>query len=596
MERWLCAGVLLHLLLNLGACGSEPASGSSSPGVGLGASTPGSAPGTPAGAGASPPAPAPSFPARPPVARAAETRLTRLTHTQYENTVQDLLGVRSSLELTFAPDALNGFAFDTSNDFTVDARLGPQYRATAEALAERAVNDPAIFARIVPCDTASAGCAAEFLSSFGERAFRRPLDAEESSAFQQLFALGAELLQTGDAFRDGARLALEAIFQAPQFLYRTDAGVQAGADGRIPLSDWEVASRLSYFLYDSMPDAELFAAAREGRLHTPDQIEAEARRMLTHSRVLAKLGSFHEQAWQFGRFSRISPDLSTYPLVPADFVPRVRESAQRFVADVLSAGGGLEELLTAPYAYVDDGLAPLYGRSAPAGAFQRIEFTDGERLGFLMQVGFLASNSYSIKTDPIHRGLFVIRNLLCRLIPDPPPGAATTPLPEVSEPIETTREEISILTGQSFCPTCHTSINPPGFAFEGFDAVGQVRTEENGVPVDTAAELVLDGQRVSFAGAGELVQLLAGSEEAHDCYTSRWLEFALGRPLAEEDVGTWQALSARSLPLADLIVQLVRSPQFASLSPAVALDRVVEAPPAPTIGYPPAGAGMEGAP
>jgi hypothetical protein len=209
-------------------------------------------------------------------------------------------------------------------------------------------------------------------------------------------------------------------------------------------------------------------------------------------------------------------------------------------------------------------------------------------------VGFLASNSYSIKTDPIHRGLFVIRNLLCRLIPDPPPGAATTPLPEVSEPIETTREEISILTGQSFCPTCHTSINPPGFAFEGFDAVGQLRTEENGVAVDTASEMVLDGQRVSFSGARELVQLLAGSEEAHACYTSRWIEFALGRPLAEEDVATWQALSARSLPLADLIVQLVRSPQFASLSPAVALERVVEAPAIPTIGYPPAGEGMGG--
>ncbi|MEY2934792.1 MAG: hypothetical protein RL033_5541 [Pseudomonadota bacterium] len=588
-RRSLLGPLCVNALLQVWACGGEPSTTTREPDVAQGANTPSASPGAARGSDGSTPAAVPSFPVRQPAQQAAETRLTRLTHTQYENTVQDLLGVRSSLDLTFAPDALNGFVFDTSNDFVVDARLGPQYRAMAETLADRAVIDPAIFARLVPCDPASADCPAQFISSFGERAFRRPLSGEEASAFLQLFALGAELVQSGDAFRDGARLTLEAIFQSPQFLYRTDVGAQADADGRLALDDWEIASRLSYFLYDSMPDAELFAAARAGRLHTPEQIEAETRRMLTHSRVLTKLASFHEQAWQFGRFSRISPDRASYPLVPSNFVPRVRESAQHFVADVLSAGGGLEELLTAPYAYVDDGLAPLYGRTAPAaepGTFQRIEFAAGERQGLLMQVGYLASNSYSVKTDPIHRGLFVIRNLLCRQIPDPPPGAATTPLPEVSEPIETTREEISILTGQSYCPTCHSNINPPGFAFEGFDAVGQARTEENGVAIDTAAEMILDGQRVSFGGPGELVQLLAGSQEAHACYTSRWIEFALGRPLAQEDVATWQGLSTRSLPIADIVVQLVRSPQFSSLSPSVDLERAAEAPPAPMIGYP----------
>lgn len=527
---------------------------------------------------------------RPLAKTASETRLTRLTHTQYLHTVQDLLGIKDSLDLTFAPDALNGFSFDTSNDFRVDARLGPQYRAMAETLAGRAVAEPAIFSRIVPCDAASAGCSDQFLRTFGERVFRRPLISEELTSFQQLFGAAAALVQSGDGFRDGVRLTLEAMFQSPQFLYRADAGQQTGSDGRLPLTDWEVASRLSYLLYDSMPDAELFDAARSGSLHTPDQIEKEARRMLTHARVAAKLGSFHEQAWQFGRFARISPDRATYPNVPANFVPRVRESAERFVGAVLASGGGLEELLTAPYAFIDDGLAPLYGRQAPAGAagsFQRVDFTDGERQGLLMQVGYLASNAYAIKTDPIHRGLFVIRNLLCRQIPDPPPGAATTPLPETHEPINTTRDEIRILTGQSFCPTCHSNINPPGFAFEGFDAAGQARASENGFPVDTASEMTLDGQRVSFDGPGELVGLLARSEEAHSCYVSRWVEFVLGRPLADEDEPTWDALAARSLPIADILVQLVRSPQFASLSASVNLDRVAEQPVLPT-GYPPA--------
>lgn len=518
----------------------------------------------------------PAFPHREPEAPALETRLARLSHTQYLRTVQDLLGVSDTLDLSFAPDALNGFAFDTSGDFRVDARLGPQYRAMAERLADRVVTDEAVFGRVVGCDAAAPGCADQYLASFGERSFRRPLAADELATFRQLFDLGAELVQSADPFRDGVRVTLEAFLQAPQFLYRTEASVTPGAGGRIALDDWEIASRLSYFLFDSMPDGELFAAARSGQLRTPEQIEAQARRMLGQPRVLGKLVSFHEQAWQFGRFSRISPDSATYPMVPTGFVGRVREAASAFVEDVVASGGGLTEMLTAPYAYADEGLAPLYGVTPAGAGMNRIEFANGERQGLLMQVGYLASNAYSIRTDPIHRGLFVLRDLLCRQIPDPPPGASTTPLPPTDEPIETTREEISLLTGQSFCPTCHTQINPPGFAFEGFDAVGRVRTTENGVPVDTSAEMVLDGQLVSFSGPSELIDQLARSEEAHRCYASRWIEFAYGRPLALDDVPMWTAMSDQSLPIADIVAALVTSPQFTSLA---VVDAAAEAAP-----------------
>jgi hypothetical protein len=510
------------------------------------------------------------FRPRGPVDDVAETRLTRLTHTQYQHTLQDLFGVSDSLDLTFAPDALNGFAFATSNDFRIDARLGPQYRATAERMAERAVTDAPVFARLVPCDVAAAGCRDQFLSSFGERAFRRPLVADELTTFQALFDLGGELVQSGDGFRDGVRVSVEAFLQSPQFLYRTDASVTADAEGRVVLGDWEVASRLSYFLYDSMPDPELFAAARAGQLRTVEQVEAQARRMLDAPRVLDKLVAFHEQAWVFGRFSRISPDRATYPMAPSNFSARALRAAELYVSEVLGTGGGLEEMLTGTYAFVDDGLAPLYGVPAPTNGFERVEFADGARRGLLMQVGFLASNAYAIRTDPIHRGLFVQRNLLCRAIPDPPPGASTTPLPPTDEPIETTREEIGLLTGQSYCPTCHGQINPPGFAFEGFDAIGQLRTVENGVPVDTSATMILDDRSVSFTGPGELVDLLAQSQEAHRCYASRWLEFTLGRPLADADVPLYDALGTQSLPVADIVVKLVTSPQFMTLASNVA--------------------------
>jgi hypothetical protein len=511
-----------------------------------------------------------SFPPSPLVPSAADTRLARLSHRQYQRTVQDLLGVRESLALTFAPDALNGFGFDTSNAFRVDPRLGPQYRSMAEALAQRASSDPAIFGRIVPCDGAAPGCRDRFLRSFVERAFRRPLTVRDLETFRALFDSGTTLAGGGDPFVEGVRLTLEAVLQAPEFLYRTESSRNVGADGRIRLDDFEVASRLSYFLYDSMPDQALFAAARAGELHTPDQVEAAARRMLTEPRVLEKLVAFHDQAWQFGRFARISPDAATYPHVPKGLVWRVRQATTLFVRDVLSSGGGLEELLTAPYAYVDAGLAPLYGLDIPSGGdlapgrFTRVTFDPSERQGLLMQVGYLASNSYSVRTDPIHRGLFVIRYLLCRDIPDPPPGATTTPPPETDRPIVTTRDEVDLVTSQSFCPTCHSEINAPGYAFEGFDALGQRRALDNGVRVDTSASMVLDGRLVSFDGPAQLVDEIARSKEAHRCYSRRWLEFAYGRPLAESDLPTLDAISANSLPIADIIVSIVRSSEFLS--------------------------------
>jgi hypothetical protein len=569
-ERRGAAGSALSALLTclVLACGSDGGSDSGIPSSGFGTELPAPGAAPPEPGEPDPMAGASAVPRRVPDAPAHETRLARLTHVQYLGSVRDLFGVDAVPDLSFAPDALNGFAFDTSTDFRVDARLGPQYRAMAERLADRTVTDAAVFERVVGCDAAAAGCADQYLASFGERVFRRPLADDELANFRALFELGADLVASGDPFRDGVRVSIEAFLQSPQFVYRTEGSLTPGPDGRIPLDDWEVASRLSFLLFDSMPDTELFEAARAGQLRTPEQVELAVRRMLTQPRVLAKLSSFHEQAWQFGRFSRISPDSSTFPNVPSGFVGRVREAAAAFVEDVIASGGGLEELLTAPYAYADEGLAPLYGAAVSGPGLARIEFENGERRGLLMQVGYLASNAYSIRTDPIHRGLFILRDLLCRQIPPPPPGASTTPLPPTDEPIETTREEISILTGQSYCPTCHTQINPPGFAFEGFDAIGQTRTTENGVPVDTAAEMVLDGQSVSFSGPLELIGHLARSEEAHRCYASRWIEFAYGRPLAIEDVAMWDAMSSESLPIADIIAQLVKSPQFTSLPPA----------------------------
>jgi hypothetical protein len=384
--------------------------------------------------------------------------------------------------------------------------------------------------------------------------------------FGTLFARGGEFVQSGDDFRDGVRLVVEAALQSPQFLYRTELSNGVGSDGRIALDDWEIASRLSYFLYNSMPDSEAFSAAESAALNDPDAIRSTVARMVGDSRAIRNLVSFHEQAWQFRRYSTIIPDPATYPQAPDDIVARVRAASSRFVQEVIETDGGLVELLTAPYAFADAGLAPLYGANI-TGDLQRVDFDPSERKGLLMQVGFLASNAYAIETDPIHRGLFVVRDLLCREIGDPPPGASMTELPTTSTPPETTREEVTLLTGQLPCSGCHMEINDPGFAFEGFDAVGQTRTTQNGVPVDTSGMMTIDGVDLSFSGPFEVVDQVATSEEARRCYAAKWLAFAYGRELGAPELASIETLSQAPLSVGELAQELASSAAFASREP-----------------------------
>ncbi|HKO92970.1 MAG TPA: DUF1592 domain-containing protein, partial [Polyangiaceae bacterium] len=505
-----------------------------------------------------------AFSSPPPEPAGADPRLVRLSHLQYQSTLEDLFGVTEGVQSNFAPDSLNGFKFDTSNDLRVDARLGPEYRTSAELWAERAVTESTIYSRLVSCTPSDAGCAAEFIAEFGQRAFRRPLTSEETGRFQTLFEQGSTLGDSGDAFQDGVQLVVEAMLQAPQFLYRAELSRGQQQNGRAALDDWEVASRLSYFIYDSMPDDTLFERARQGQLKSEEQIVAQVARMLDDPRATRKFVSFHEQLWQFGRYAKIAPDNATYPNLPTNFVDRLLSSSDAFLSSVIEDGGGLEEFLTAPYAFADAELAPFYGSSVSGSGTSRVTFANGERKGLLMQLGFLASNSYAIKTDPIHRGLFILRDVLCRAIPDPPPGAATTPPPETDEPIVTTRDEVSLLTGQSYCPTCHSQINEPGFAFEGFDAVGKTRQRDSGQLVDTTGSITLDGQAVAFQNAGELVEALAVSDEARECYVARWLEFTYGRSLVTTDQTLQDELAEQALGVKELVTTLATSPEFRS--------------------------------
>jgi hypothetical protein len=496
------------------------------------------------------------------------TRVARLTHGQYDNTVSALLGVTERPAASFAPDAQDGYSFDNSINLRVDGRLGPQYRAAAEELAEKAAADATFVGRFVSCTAGSAGCSDLLIAELGQRAFRRPLTDLEKTRFAALFARGSELVASGDPFRDGVRLVVEALLQSPQFLYRSELSNTPGPNGLIPVSSWEMASRLSYFLLGSMPDAQLFALAQANQLSTPAEITAAAERLLGDPRAQASVEAFHAQAFRFSKFKKVSPDKAVYPLAPTDMALKVEEAARLFVNDVVfQSRGGLAELLSAPYAFADASLAPIYGKTVTGAGFQKVTFDAGERAGFMMQAGFLASNAYAIRTDPIHRGLFIQRDLLCRTIPDPPPGASMTPLPPTSDLIKTTRQQVTVLTAGPDCVGCHKLINEPGFAFESFDAIGQLRSQDNMAPVDTSGSTNIDGSEVSFTSAVQLTQALAQSAEARACYVSKWLEYAFGRAKSELDAADRDALASSAQPTLAVVKQVAATQGFRFRAP-----------------------------
>jgi hypothetical protein len=540
---------LIGSLLLLAACvGSvEPRAGSPAPPAGGGAPpTSGNPPGNgmppSTMTGGNPSMPGPGEPPPPPRERPAAaavptTRLARLSHRQWENTVRDLLRLPAApgLAVKFTADAFKTFAND-GGSLSVTESLRADYQTAAESLAQKIALDPAAVARLVP-PGAPAGKerALAFVKDFGRRAYRRPLDDEEVAAFTTLFERGPTLLPERDAFAAGVQLVLEAMLQSPHFLYRTEltAG-QAQAQGRLRLGDHEVAAKLSYALIGSMPDDDLFAAAAAGGLRSHDQVVDQA------ERLLGKGGepglTFHEELLTLrGLAVEIEKDATRFPEFKPAWRDSIAKESELFLRDVFTGGRGLADLLTAPFTFVDATLAPLYGVKAPAGgAFARVDLDPKQRAGLLTQTAFLSRHGET-ESDPILRGAFINHTLLCMDLA-PPPGV----LESITDPpasARSNRQRVTAVTSSAVCAACHAAyINPAGFAFEHYDPLGRYRTTESGLPVNAADSYSFASGPRSFADAVEFSRLLAESPEVHACYARNWFAFLEGRlPRAEDE-------------------------------------------------------------
>lgn len=501
---------------------------------------------------------------------APTTRMPRLSHAQLANTFRDLLRLSAAPAepSTFLADAQDtGFDNDGAR-LQVAPALGRAYQNLAERLAADVADAPDGVVDI--CDTADADCVSGLVRGFGLRAYRRPLSAEEEASFVALFARGPELVGSGDAFHDGVELTVQAMLQSPNFLYRVERS--ATSDAVTPLDTWEIATRLSYALWASMPDDALFAAAESGALGTPEEIAAQAERMLSDPKAETMIDDFYRQLLSLDEYDEIDRDAALNPAWENDISEDLEVEAQLFARDVvLHDRGGIRDLFTSSFTYATDRTIAIYGDdvvSDPGGeGFRRIELDPARRAGLLTQLGFLASNAYRAETDPIHRGVFLHRRVLCNDIPPPPDDVSIT-LPETSAELRTTRDRVTYATSGDSCQGCHSMINEPGFAFESYDAIGQFRTTDNDVAVDTTGSIAIDGQEVAFDGAVELVHAIADSESASECYTRQFFRYVHARTERSGDCDALSDFSTRlragDLDLRSLIVEVVTHPSFSN--------------------------------
>jgi hypothetical protein len=454
--------------------------------------------------------------------------LRRLTRHEYDNTIQELAGDSSAPAREFPPEA-RALGFNNIADAqSVTTLLAEAYKTAAEGVAERATVD---LNGLLGCAETESACIDSFIQRFGTRAYRRPLAAAEAQRLRAVFDWG----QQNESAREGVEMVIEVLLQSPDFLYRPELGAEEAAPGIVRIASYEMATRLSYLLRGSMPDQLLLDEAAADRLRTPEQIRAQAERLLAEPKARDTFKSFHQQWLDLERVAGLERDGSIYPGY-TDAVPELLgKETEAFIDHVIwEDGGRLSTLLTAPYTFVNPALASFYGMPAPAGdAFSKVQTDATRRIGLLTQASVLAVHAQPLQTSPVHRGKFVRESLLCQFLPPPPANLVITP-PEL-DPGLTTRARFAQHSADLACAGCHEQMDPVGLGFEHFDAVGRWRDTENGLPIDATGKLVRTDVDGNFDGAVELAQKLASSEQVADCMMKQWARFSYGRSETVED-------------------------------------------------------------
>ncbi len=488
------------------------------------------------GAGGMPPYIEPSNCAASPPPRAPLRRLTRF---EYNNTMRDLLGDTTSPGNAFPSELLgNGFGNDADAQ-PVASELANQYMNVSETVAAAATT-PARIGTLAACamgitaasDSATElACVKTIVDSFTLKAWRRPLVAGEAESISALFTT---VRATSD-FPTSVAAMLEGILQSPEFIYKPEFGtaVVAGKPHLKQPSGDELATRLSYLYWASMPDDALRAAAAAGQLATPAGVRTQAERLLADPRAKEVVSQFFDKLLPISELSALNRDAVEYPTFSPKIGGLMRQETQAFLDHIIFSGeagaGTWPSAFTAGYTFVNQDLAAFYGLTGITGAaFQKVPLDPTQRIGLLTQAGVLAGPIHTNHENPVVRGSFVVQKLLCFPVPFPTGDIAAKVTPPDPNSAATARQRFTVHSMDPVCRGCHQNLDPVGYALENFDVIGQYRTQENGVTIDASGQTSLLGD-TPFNGAVELSQRIAASPDAQNCFASQWMNYGYGR-------------------------------------------------------------------
>jgi hypothetical protein len=517
---------------NSAGTGASSGAGGATGGTGVGGGA-----GTGTGGGMiDPDAPTPPAPANPGMVTAR-----RLNRVEYNNTVRDLLGTALRPADTFQADAASAGYDTVGAALSLPPTAVRDYEDAAYKLIDDTLGNAARKATLVPCDVEAEGetCARTALGAFMRRAYRRPVTTAEVDAllapFRQAMTLGATRTV-------GLRYTLAAVLVNQNFLFKLEIDADPASTTPRRLNDHEIATRLSYAIWSTMPDDALFAAADAGTLGTDAELTAQIDRMLADPRAAALSENFAGQ-WLHFRELDHEPDVRAFPTYTPALLASMRQEAQRFFADFLGSASPFSELLSARFTYLDTSLATHYGLPAQSGMqpgqMWRADTTGVPRSGLLTLGAVLTSTSMTTRTSPVKRGEFVLKHLLCETVTPPPPDVIGIPDEVDPNQMLTMRQRMEQHRQNEMCIGCHVDMDQLGFGLENYDAIGKYRTTEpNGLPVDSTGNLP-DGS--AFSGAVELAALLSQDARFNVCVTRNLMTFVLGRYIDQPDDNVWIA-------------------------------------------------------
>lgn len=420
-------------------------------------------------------------------------------------------------------------------------------------------------------DSSSKSKVSEAIGGFAARAFRRPVTNAEVA---RLVALHETARKEGADFDTALSLPLRAVLGSPHFVFH--APLLADGSGKARgLDPHAVASRLSYFLWSSLPDATLRTAADAGKLKTAAQLEAQVKRMLLDKKAERFVRAFAGQWLDLRALGEAQPDPALFPTFTAPLRIAMQEESYALFRDLLAPGNDVRGLLVAGYSYLTRELAEHYGLEATGldDSARRVSLEGSERIGFLTQGSFLTLTSHPQRTSLVKRGKWVLEQLLCAPPPPPPPGVEALPVDKPGKDQgESLRDMVEAHRQDPACAGCHASMDPIGFGLEHFDPVGAYRTEDRGFAIDASGELpAADRSLQDFDGARELSQIVADDPRLPSCIADKIFTFALARAPSSADECTLAALEARlsngDYSLLDLIVSTAQVPAFTHATP-----------------------------